>query len=164
MSIVYNPSAMLNKIAPEKKIKKMLKANLIDVKKTSLSFVDDIDFLSKKDVTKTALKVAKNYKKRIKDLGGDEKKELIASLKKDPKLLIQRVQNEVILQIKENIKESYRGEFYIWLPSDASEPEPEHQLLYGQEFQIGNGEMPGDRIGCRCGMEILVKQTQLELD
>jgi hypothetical protein len=82
----------------------------------------------------------------------------------DPKQLIQRVQNAVISQIATGIKETYRGEFYIWTPSDAFEPRPEHQLNYGGEFQIGVGEMPGDAIGCQCGMEILVDETQLNLE
>ncbi len=155
--IKYEPDKLLAKIAPEKKIKKLISSN-VSLKKTALSFVNDIDFLNKKSIADTALKVIKGYKKRIKD-----DPDLESAIKKDPAQLIQRVQNEVILQIGDAIKEKYHGEAYIWLPSDADEPRPEHQLNYGVEFQIGDGEMPGDEYGCRCGMQILVDASSLEL-
>lgn len=148
---------MLKRIAPEKKIEKLLTGK-VTLKKTALSFVDDIDFLDKKRVSEVALKTIKGYKERI-ALDKTVKKEIL----NDPVFLLNRVQNEVVLQVSEGIKEKYDGEFYIWLPSDAEEPDPEHQLNYGEKFQIGVGEMPGERYGCRCGMEILTKDTKLEL-
>jgi hypothetical protein len=157
MSIVYLPNQLLKKIAPKKKIANLVSSNA-SLKKTALSFVDDIDFIDKKSVSKVALKTIKGYKDRIKD-DPDLKKNLI----KDPAQLVQRVQNEVVLQVSESIKEEYSGEFYIWLPSDADEPDPEHQLKYGKKYKIGVGEMPGERYGCKCGMEILVKETKLDL-
>jgi hypothetical protein len=157
MSIKYDPSKLLKKIAPEKKIKQLLKSN-VSIKKTALSFVDDIDFLNKKDITRVALKTIKGYKERIK-MNPDDRAEITS----DPVQLIQRVQNEVITQVAGEIRDKYDGEFYEWLPSDAEEPDAEHQLNYGKTFQVGVGEMPGDRFGCRCGMNILVKATKLEL-
>ncbi len=155
--IKYDPSELLKKIAPRKRIKSLV-SNTLSLKRAALSFIDRIDFISKGSVTRVALKTIKGYKKRI-ALDESVKKEILA----DPKQLIQRVQNEVVLQITHEIKDKYSGEFYIWLPSDATEPDPEHQLRYGKEFQIGDGEMPGERWGCRCGMQILVKETQLSL-
>lgn len=155
--ITYEPSKLIKKIAPEKKIKKLL-SDQVSLKKTSLSFVNDIDFLSKKSIAKVALKTIKGYQDRI-ALDEAAKSEILA----DPKQLIQRVQNEVITQIAGEIKEKYNGKGYIWLPSDAEEPDPEHQLNYGKTFQIGDGEMPGDRIGCKCGMQILTEDSSLEL-
>lgn len=157
MSFVYDPKKLLRRIAPKKKVEKLLSGK-VTLKKTALSFIDDIDFLDKKRVSEVALKTIKGYKERIKD-DKTAKAEILAS----PANLINRVQNEVVLQISEGIKEKYDGEFYIWLPSDADEPDPEHQLNYGEKFQIGVGEMPGERYGCRCGMEILSKDTKLEL-
>lgn len=156
--IKYQPDKLIAKIAPEKKIKKLLRSN-IRLKKTALNFVNDIEFLDKKGVMKTALKVIKGYKARIK-----ADPELEAEILADPKQLIQRVQNEVIFQIAEGIKENYGGRRYTWLPSDADEPRPEHQLNYGMEFVIGEGEMPGDEYGCRCGMEIITEDSSLNLD
>lgn len=152
--IKYEPSKILKKIAPEKKIKKLVSSKA-SLQKTALSFVDDLEIINKKRVSEVALKTIKGYKER-------DKEDRIDALK-DPRQLIQRVQNEIVLQIKEEIATKYAGEFYIWLPSDANEPDPEHQLNYGMKFQVGDGEMPGDRIGCRCGMQILTEDTKLEL-
>ena len=157
MSIIYDPKAYSKKLFSEKKIKSLLKKNLT-LKKTALSVVDKFDILNKKDITDVALKTIKGYKERIK-LDPEIESEIL----KNPAQLIQRVQNEVVWQVKESIKESYRGEQYVWLPSDAEEPDPEHQLNYGKTFTIGEGEMPNDRYGCRCGMEILVKESELNL-
>lgn len=155
--IKYEPSKLIRKIAPESKIKKLVSQKLT-LKKTALSFTNDVEFLSKKSVEKVALKTIKGYKERIK-----ADPSIKADILKDPAQLIQRVQNEVITQIADEIKDKYAGEFYVWLPSDADEPDPEHQLNYGKEFQIGDGEMPGDRYGCRCGMQILVPDSSLDI-
>jgi hypothetical protein len=166
--ITFEPSKLIAKKASKRKIKRLLKKDL-SLKKAALSFASDIDGVSKQGIERIALKTIKGYKERIAqaiidgDLdpseGSDLKKEIFAN----PKQLIQRVQNEVLLQITSEIKEKYAGEFYIWLPSDANEPDPEHQLNYGKEFQIGVGEMPAERYGCRCGMQILVKDSTLKL-
>ena len=157
MSIKYQPDKLLAKIAPEKKIKRLLSGKAT-LKKTALNFIDAVDFIDRKRVTEVALKTVKGYKKRI---AAD--KSVKAEILDDPAQLIQRVQNEVVLQISEEISDKYDGEQYVWLPSDAEEPDPEHQLNYGKTFTIGVGEMPGERWGCRCGMEILVKEKQLQL-
>ncbi len=157
MSIVYEPSKILSKIAPDKKIENLVSSRLT-LKKAALSFTEDFDFLDKKSIERVALKTLKGYKQRVED-----DPSIKSDLVDDPAQLVQRVQNEVVFQIGEEIKGQYGGEFYVWLPSDAEEPDPEHQLNYGKTFQIGEGEQPGDRIGCRCGMEILVDETQLQL-
>lgn len=156
--ITYDPNELVRKIAPDRKIKKLMRRTL-SLKRAALSFVSDIDFIDEKAVARVALKVLKGYKERVKE-DPDTKSDILA----DPAQLIQRVQNEVILQVSGEIKDQYHGEFYVWLPSDAEEPDPEHQLNYGKEFQIGDGEMPGERIGCRCGMQILVDESRLQLE
>jgi hypothetical protein len=153
----YDPKTLIRKLAPPSKIKKLMTKGA-SLKKTALSFLDEADFLDRDDIAETALKVIQSYRKRFKE-DGDLKQEIIAS----PALLIQRVQNEVISQVKEKIEKRYQGEFYIWLPSNADEPDPEHQLNYGKRFQVGVGEMPGDRYGCQCGMEIIVDDDKLDL-
>lgn len=157
MSIKYLPNELLKKIAPVRKVERMLSSKLT-LNKAALSFVSDIEFLDKKAISKVALKTVKGYKARVKADTATK-----SELKADPKQLIQRVQNEVVFQVKEAIADEYDGEFYIWLPSDAVEPDPLHQLNYGKKFKVGVGEMPGDRYGCRCGMEILVKEKSLKL-
>ena len=72
-----------------------------------------------------------------------------------------------MLQVHQGIKDKYAGELARWLPSDAEEPRPEHQLNYGKTYVIGEGiggVEPGDEYGCRCGVEILTKDAQLKLD
>ena len=60
-------------------------------------------------------------------------------------------------------KDAALYEFYRWMPSDAKNPDPEHQLLYGKIFRVGEGDkegnMPGERYGCRCGIEWLDSET-----
>lgn len=160
MSIVVDPDKILRRLAPRSKVKRLLSGR-VSLKRTALGFLDDADFLSKKSVVDVALKTIKGYKKRASD--DDDEKKLI---KKDPKLLINRVQNEVVLQLHEAVKEKYRGQKARWLPSDADEPRPEHQANYGKVYIIGegiDGVEPGDEYGCRCGMEILTDDTKLEL-
>lgn len=151
--IKYLPSELIKKFAPEKKVKKLL-GKSFNIKKTMLSMFDGLEFIDKKDITKTALKAANYYKSKF-----DTPSEALA----ESNLFVNRVQNTVIFQVHEKIKENYEGEFYKWLPSDAETPDPLHALLYGSVRQIGVGEMPGDRFGCRCGMEILTKENQLDL-
>lgn len=164
MTIRYRPDDMLRKIAPKKKVDKLVSGKLT-LNKAVLSQLADADFLSKKALERTALKTIKEYKARYKE----EKEDGLSPDKafdeavNDNKLLINRVQNTVVNEVAKEIKDQYRGEYYTWLPSDANEPDPVHQLNYGKRFQIGKGEMPGDRYGCRCGMAILVNETKLEL-
>ncbi len=155
--IKYLPTEILRKLAPVKKIEKLISSRLT-LNRAVLSTIADAEFLSKKTLERTALKVIKSYKERFK-----EDPEIKDQVLEDKKLLCNRVQNEVLSEVADEIKDQYRGEFYKWLPSDAEEPDPLHQLNYGRKFQIGKGEMPGDRYGCRCGMSILVKENKLEL-
>ena len=164
MAILYLPSRILKKTASERKIKKLLTKKLT-VNRAALATLADTGVVSKKRLSEIALKVAKGYKKRYRAEReeGATVKEAAADAVNGGKLLVQRVQNETVFQIGQEIKAEYEGEFYEWLPSDAEEPDPLHQLNYGQVFRIGDGEQPGDRYGCRCGMNILVPEKKLEL-
>ena len=168
MSIKYQPDTYLRKIASKKRIKNLINKKNGSLKRTALSFVDSFEFLDKKEVTKTALNVINDYKKRAAALdmktgsrkAGDD---LLKKLERDPKQLLQRVQNSVLFQISQDIKSKYAGQTYTWLPSESEEPDPEHQLNYGKVFVVGEGELPGERYGCKCGMEIHTDDTKLEL-
>jgi hypothetical protein len=162
MTIKYLPDKILKKYAPENKIKKMIDKKF-NIKKKFLSIFDGVDFLDKKKITSTVLKAASFYKNKFDDLLGEGETKAIAleETLNESALLIQRVQNTVILQISESIKEDYQGEFYRWLPSDAETPDPIHQLNYGKTFQVGEGEFPGERYGCRCGAEILTNNSNM---
>lgn len=155
--ITYKPTELLRKIAPARKIAKLVTGKLT-LNRAILSMFDGIDFISKSTIKDSALSAIKNYKERYAE-GEVTKKEVV----QDPALLINRVQNAVINQVADEIKTEYRGEFYKWLPSDADTPDPQHQLKYGKTYQIGKGEQPGDRWGCRCGMKIIVPEKKLAL-
>ena len=118
-------------------------------------------FIDTKKVADVTLKTLKSYRERV---NTEDAKGLEKQLAQSPMQLIQRVQNEIVFQVSQEIRSSYEGEKYEWLPSDADEPDPEHQLNYGKVFVVGEGEMPGERIGCRCGMRILTNETELELE
>ncbi len=158
--IVFDPAKVIAKLAPARKIKKLIGKGL-SLKREALRFVDEIDAVSKSSVTEIALKTLKSYKERIAE-DPSIKSEIMA----DPKQLIQRVQNTVIFEIHETIKENYGGKTATWLPSSADEPRPEHQLNYGKTYIIGegiDGVEPGDEYGCQCGVEIDTSDSSLEL-
>lgn len=156
--IRYEPSKLLQRIAPSRKIERAVSSRLT-LKRAALKFTSQLDFLDEKAISRVALKTLKGYRERARG-DRDEREEILD----DPAQLVQRVQNEIVTQVAGEIKDRYSGEFYIWLPSDADEPDPEHQLNYGKKFQVGDGEMPGDRYGCRCGMEILTEDDALKLE
>lgn len=161
--IKFDPAAYLKANAPATKIKKLLKkkGDTISIKKAALGFVDDIDAVSKKSVADIALKTVASYNERI-----DADPDLADALFDDPKQLIQRVQNEVIFQVHNAIKDSYGGNTGTWLPSTAAEPRPEHQLNYGKTYVIGegiDGVEPGDEYGCQCGVQIDTPDSSLEI-
>ncbi len=172
MSIVFDPKGMLNRIAPKAKIKRMVNGKM-GLKRTILANIgtDEIP-IDNGSLAKVARNTLAGYKERIAkatvDAGfeksaGDEEK---ATILKDPKQLVQRVQNEVVYQVHRGIQQKYRGQKARWLPSDAEEPRPEHQANYGKVYIIGegiNGVEPGDEWGCKCGVEILTDETQLDL-
>lgn len=172
MSIVFDPTKMLKKVAPAAKIRRMVSARF-SVKRTILAHLgtDEIP-IDKRSVGKVARNTLKGYQKRVAKAvvdAGYEKSagsEIKAAILDDPKQLIQRVQNEIIFQVHEGIKEKYSGQKARWLPSDADEPRPEHQANYGKTYVIGegiDGVEPGDEIGCKCGVEILTDETKLDL-
>lgn len=75
------------------------------------------------------------------------------------KLLKQRITNLVLYEEIQHQKKEHKGKRYRWLPSESVEPDPEHQLLYGKVFNVGEGDkdgnMPMERYGCKCGIEWL---------
>jgi len=116
---------------------------------------------TKKDITNTVSKVAAVYMSKVDQLREDGLPKAKAALlaKGNEALLRQRIENLVVYSEVQRLKEENQGEYYRWLPSGADEPDPEHQLLYGQIFLVGEGDgegnMPAERYGCQCGMEIL---------
>lgn len=116
---------------------------------------------TKQDVNQTVKNVVVNYQKKIDDLTdeGLPKAKATVIATNGEALLRQRIENLIVFAQVQTIKKDNDGQYYRWLPSGAINPDPEHQLLYGQVFLVGEGDkdgnMPGERYGCQCGMEIL---------
>ena len=162
--IRYLPSKLLDQIAPAEKVEKLVTSRLT-LNRAVMSMFNGIDFLSKATIQRTALQTIRDYKERFeqeKDEGTPPAQAKEDALN-DKKLMVQRVQNSVVQQIAGEIKDQYRGEYYKWIASSSDEPDPLHALKYGKRYQIGRGEMPGERWGCKCGMQILVPESKLQL-
>lgn len=168
MSFRFLPEKLANRIAPQKLIKKLVTQDLT-LNRTVLTQLSRSGVLSRKALERIALRVIKGYKARYEDEREDglSKADALEEAVNGKALMIQRVQDSIVFEIAQDLKDEYRGEFYKWLPSSAEEPDPLHQLNYGKTFQLGkgdaNGEDPGDRWGCKCGMELLVEETKLTL-
>lgn len=148
MAIRYEPKRVLDKLKKRSK-----GGGRLSAKRLARDVVENTGALASKTLDNVALKVIKDYKQNYS----------LDSIEVSDKLAIQRIQNNAIYEIAQGIKDKYAGQMYEWLPSDADEPDPEHQLNYGKIFQVGVGEMPGERYGCKCGMNILVEETKLTL-
>lgn len=115
------------------------------------------------------LSIKQRYAKALYKAAGKEGKALKETIAKtvsfyaqkegalnDQALLTQRIENFLVWNKVQEEKTSHKGQPYRWLPSDAQNPDPDHQLNYGKIFYEGDGhEMPGERYGCRCGIEWL---------
>lgn len=163
--INYLPSKILKKVAKKKVVQSLVTEDLT-LNKAAVKTLANMNLLTQAKVAEIAIRVINGYKKKYKELrkDGDDKPTALSDALNDKKNMVREIENAALYEISNQIKSSYRGEFYIWLPSDAETPDPEHQLKYGKTFQIGVGEIPGDRYGCHCGMQILVDETRLELE
>lgn len=156
---VFQPSAFVKKILGAGFSKKKLLNNDLELKRTAVRGLLKARAIAGDDLDKSIEKVVTFYQEKsqeLKDLGEIAFK---ADAVKGEALLKNRIADIVIQAEAETIKKDNEGKQYEWLPSDAEEPSPEHQLLYGKVFDVGDGDdegnMPGERYGCRCGMRIL---------
>lgn len=168
MAIEVKPSSIARRMAPKKVIERLVTQDLT-INRAAVTMLARSVPMNARTLTNIAIKVINDYKKRFREERRDGEsirkatKEALAGKAQ----MVQRIRDSVTIEITEEVKRQYRGEFYEWLPSSASEPDPEHQLNYGKRFQLGkgdrNGEDPGDRFGCQCGMRLLVNEERLRL-
>lgn len=165
MPVNVAPALIARKLLPKKTLAKLVTKRLT-LNRAAVTMLEKSGILGKKKVEEVALKVIKEYKRTFKDdvADGTPKAEALDDALNDKKLMVQRVQDTATREITKEVKKVYRGERYIWLPSNAKEPDPLHQLNYGKRFWVGKGEMPGDRWGCQCAMRILVDEDELFLN
>lgn len=165
MAIRYEPKKILKRMAKKADVEKLVTDNLT-VNRAVLSSIEASGVLGKKQLEYVALGVLKDYREKAEAAQeqGLTKADAREEILENKALLVQRVQNATVQEITKEVKRQYRGEFYTWLPTSAANPDKKHMRKYGKRYQIGKGEMPGDRIGCRCGMEIHVKESRLVLE
>lgn len=127
---------------PKKAImKQIVRATVVTNRKLDETYTNAIDFYN-------------NKMQRLKDEGVRAYK---SEALDNERLLKQRIANLITYNEVQALKKEHKGKRYRWLPSGALNPDPEHQLLYGQIFNVGEGDkdgnMPGERYGCQCGIE-----------
>lgn len=162
MSIIFKPEVFLGLVLGKNFFKGKLLTSGLDFKKAQMQAILKATGLKKRVVTSAIYKVIDFYEKKVETL----KKENVKAYKKealnDEKLLKNRLEGLIVYNEVENLKQEHKGKYYRWLPSAAKVPEPEHQLLYGKIFKVGEGDkdgnMPCERYGCKCGIEILTDE------
>jgi hypothetical protein len=141
--------------------KELLTKKNLSLKQNAMQALILANLASKREVDSTVSKVVDGYQKKIDDLRdeGIPKAKATVIAKSGEALLRQRIESLVVYNEIQNIKKENEGEKYRWLPSSSENPDPQHQLHYGKIFDVGEGDdegnMPGERYGCNCGMEIL---------
>lgn len=153
---------MLGNTISEKQLERLV-TNKLTLNRAALTTIHNATGIPKSRLEKAAIKAIREYRARFKRerAAGLSVKEATAETLAERRLIVTRMQSLIVYEVSQDIKEEYKGERYRWLPSGAQTPDPKHQLNYGKIFIVGRGEMPGDRWGCQCGMEILVDEKEL---
>jgi hypothetical protein len=160
--VIFYPDQYKKKVLPKGFFRDdLLNKTNFSLKKKAMQALILATSISKRDINSTVINVAKVYQNKVDELEdqGLPKTKATILAKSGEKLLRQRIESLVVYSEIQNLKEENEGQYYVWLPSGADEPDPQHQLLYGKTFLVGEGDdegnMPGERYGCQCGMEIL---------
>lgn len=160
--MIFNPVQYLKLLFGAGFFKGRLLNSDLELKQLALQSILKATNLSKREVEATVYKVVDNYEKKIKKLKKEKVKSFKAKALNNEILLKDRIENLVLWNEVQNLKKEHEGQYYRWLPSSSKEPDPEHQLLYGKIFKVGEGDkegnMPSERYGCKCGMQILTSQ------
>lgn len=158
----FKPAEFLKKTLPIGFWRKNLLTKNFSLKKEEMRAIVTSTTLSQRELKATTIKVVDIYEKKLQTL----KEEGVKSFRKEAvngeKLLKNRIEGLVLYNEVQNLKEENKGKFYRWLPSSSETPDPEHQLLYGKIFRVGEGDkdgnMPAERYGCKCGAEFLTEE------
>lgn len=157
--LTFYPDKFLDKTLGKDFFRKKLLNNDIELKRTAMRGLLRARTIAGDDLDKSIDNVVSFYQEKSAELEDLGEKAFKADAINGEALLKQRIENIVVQAEVKEIKKDNKGKMYEWLPSDADTPDPEHQLLYGQIFEVGEGDdegnMPGERYGCRCGMRIL---------
>ena len=140
------------------KRKTLLNRNF-DLKREVKRAILKSDVMSKRELDAMLDKVTDFYTDKAERLQAEGVKSYKKDAVNNEKLLKERIEMAVTYYEVDKEAKEHDGGFYRWLPSEAKEPEPEHALLYGKVFKVGEGDkdgnMPMKRYGCKCGIEWL---------
>lgn len=162
MTNLWLPREYVKKALPKGFFSRKLLTNKLNVKRVYLRALLTATTLSKREIKNTIYKVIDFYREKIETLKDEGVKAYKSEALNDEKLLKQRVENLVIWNEAQEQKRDHAGEFYVWLPSSSKEPDPQHQLKYGKVYQVGVGEFPNERYGCKCGARFLTDEEAKE--
>ena len=157
----FYPDRFLKQVMPKSFYSQNLVDKDFDLKKNALKAINRTRTITGRPIDTTVYNVLSQYEQKYKGLiaDGESSTQAFNEAVNNSALLRQRIEQAVVYDEIQNLKTQHAGEFYRWLPSSAANPDPEHQLLYGKIFRVGegdkNGNMPGERYGCQCGIEWL---------
>lgn len=155
----FYPDRFLKQVMPKSFYSQNLVDKDFDLKKNALKAINRARTITGRPIDTTVYNVLSQYEQKYKGLiaEGESSTQAFNEAVNNSALLRQRIEQAVVYDEIQNLKTQHAGEFYRWLPSSAANPDPEHQLLYGKIFRVGdgdkNGNMPGERSGCQCGIE-----------
>ena len=158
----FYPDRFLKQVMPKSFYTQGLVSKNFTLQKGAISAINRARLATGRPIDKTVYDVLLQYKAKYKDLIAAEdfgKTQAFEAALNGENLLRQRIEQAVIFDKIQDLKVQHKGEFYRWMPSSAENPDPQHGLLYGKIFRVGEGDkegnMPGERYGCQCGIEWL---------
>lgn len=155
----FIPGRWLEKIFPKGIEKSGLLSDNLEIKKRYLQALVRATSLSGREITAEVYKTVDFYEQKEAALKAAGVKAFKQEALNGQELLKARLKNFLVYSEIQRQRKEHKGRMYRWLPSNANEPDPEHQLLYGKIFREGEGDkdgnMPGERWGCQCGIEWL---------
>ena len=156
----FYPDRFLKQVMPKSFYTQGLVSKNFTLQKGAISAINRARLATGRPIDKTVYDVLLQYKAKYKDLIAAEdfgKTQAFEAALNGENLLRQRIEQAVIFDKIQDLKAQHKGEFYRWMPSSAENPDPQHGLLYGKIFRVGEGDkegnMPGERYGCQCGIE-----------
>lgn len=159
MGTRFDPADWLARVLPKNFEKSGLLSENLSIKQRYLKALVRATSLSGKEITQEVYKMVDFYEQKEAELKAAGVRAYKQEALNDQALLKQRIKNMLVYTEVQRQKQENKGKMYRWLPSNATNPDPEHALLYGKIFREGTGDknnnMPGERYGCQCGIEWL---------
>lgn len=155
----FDPSEWLERVFPKGIEKSGLLTDGLDIKKRYLKALVRATGISGRKITAEIYKTVDFYAEKEAALKAAGERAFKQEALNGQALLTSRLKNFLVYAEVQEQRKRHKGKLYRWLPSSAENPDPEHQLLYGKIFREGEGDkdgnMPGERWGCECGIEWL---------